>query len=221
MTKKKPTLKAAKKADPKPELSIAERMRLRETKNAMEKLNAGKTLTAYERKLITDHDEKINGKPAEPKPEADADDHRNATGLIEVTETDIIRFGLSRQRVKAVLATITPVRANRHQRLYDLGQVVLALLGQHETDDDRKKRLDADLSEEKLRRLRGESIDLRMARDILADIMRMLVEAVKAFPDMTEKSRQALLKSMRSNTTRLLDDLATCRFTDPATEMDE
>jgi hypothetical protein len=136
---------------------------------------------------------------------------------IEATPTDFCRWlNWSRERVKAITSKLTPSRQNGRVLYFDVGQFVIAAKAEPESHTQRKQRLDADLAEERLNQMRSESIDLKMSRDILADIMRMHVEAVKAFPDISEKSRQSMLKSMRANTTRLLADLETCRYPESA-----
>ena len=211
MPARKTAKREPKKAKPADQSDITQRVTAKRYQLIIAKMQGGKPPTAAESKFLDQHNPA--GTRREPEQAAAPTEPKHGSnGLIEITESDVIRWGLSRAKVKAVLTKVTPTRANKHQRMYDCGQVVMALMASEENDEDRKKRLDADLAEEKLKRIRGESIDLKMSRDILADIMRMQVEAVKSFPGLNEKARQA----MRASATRLLADLGTCRFVEPA-----
>lgn len=178
---------------------------MKELANIRAKLNAGKTLNARESKVVREYEESQN-----PNPEPEASE--TTPGIIEVTLTDLIHWGFTRDKAKGILNTLTPCRVHKRIRFYDCGQVVNAFMGSVETDADRKQRADADLAEEKVKRMKNESVDRQEMRNIWTDKLTRLRDAIKASEIPTLKDKRNLCAVLRAELDRMPTEIESATF---------
>ena len=167
----------------------------------IKKLQAGKSLNATDQKFVAEYDA------------ADAPDEKRGTKrTVEITQSDLERSGLSRVFVREKLATLTPIRVQGRSKYYELINVLAVVMG---TDEDYKLadlKAAAELKQEKLRRMKAESVDAMEVEALFCDIFKRLADAIKAWDWLPIKARRAICDQIRSEIERCGGDVAKCRF---------
>lgn len=138
----------------------------------------------------------------------------NAKELIEVTLTDLIRCGYPRAQVKDRLATLNPTSRRGRVVKYDLAAAIRAMnLRDGDLDPrERKELAHAELAEEKVRRLRGESIDRAEVRRVWTEKLVRIRDAIKASEIPTLKDKRNLCATIRAELNRLPGELESAAF---------
>jgi len=83
------------------------------------------------------------------------------------------------------------------------------------TDEDYKLadlKAAAELKQEKLRRMKAESVDAMEVEALFCDIFKRLADAIKAWDWLPIKARRAICDQIRSEIERCNGDVAKCRF---------
>lgn len=131
------------------------------------------------------------------------------------TKNQVVRWsGLSRDRVERALATLTPVRFGGATPYYDVSQAWRATLATDESTKERKERADAEMKEERLRRLRGESINRKAVSLVMAEILKRLADTIRGIDRVPMEERRRLCGLMRQEVDRMDVQVDACTFED-------
>ena len=129
------------------------------------------------------------------------------TGLMRLTR-------LSRENLKKHLDDVEPVEVKSGVPRFDLGRAIRALLQAGETAKDRQARLQSDILEERLRRMRGESLDRAACVAVWGDKMKRLADAIKGTDRLRHNEKRKLCEQLRHEVERMPVDLQECTFSD-------
>ena len=77
---------------------------------------------------------------------------------------------------------------------------------------DRRNKAQAELAEEKLRRMQGESVNAAEVEALFCDIFKRLADAIKAWDWLPIKSRRSICDQIRSEIERCGGEVEKCRF---------
>ena len=167
----------------------------------IKKLQAGKSLNATDQKFVAEYDA------------ADAPvEKRGTKRTVEITQSDLERSGLSRVFVREKLATLTPVRVEGRSKYYELINVLAVVMGTGEDSKLKDAQASAAIKEEKLSRMRGESVNAIEVEALFCDIFKRLADAIKAWDWLPIKARRAICAQIRSEIERCNGDVAKCKF---------
>ena len=132
---------------------------------------------------------------------------------LEITATDLCRLAhISQAKAKATLAKCKPTKTKGRVRLYRLPEAIQALHETHENQRERKERLQADVIEERLRRMRGESLDRSACYAVWGDRLKRLVDCVKGLSDLTHAQKVRICDQLRHDMLRTDTELLECTF---------
>ncbi len=109
---------------------------------------------------------------------------------------------------------VEPVEVKSGVPHFDLGRAIRALLQAGETAKDRQARLQSDILEEKLRRMKGESLDRAACVAVWGDKMKRLADAIKGTDRLRHKEKVKLCDQLRHEMERMPVDLQECTFSD-------
>ncbi|MDQ8193385.1 hypothetical protein QEH59_03045 [Coraliomargarita sp. SDUM461004] len=122
----------------------------------------------------------------------------------EITPTELSRMtGWSRDKAKALCGTLRPVRHRGRTVFYDLGECIRAALDTRETQDERRARLQGDIAEERLKRLRGEVVDKKAALDLLTDVLVTFRSTVCHMTELPDAVQRRLLDHCQLEITKV------------------
>ncbi len=134
---------------------------------------------------------------------------------LEITATDLCRLAhISQAKAKSTLAKCKATKTKGRVRFYRLPEAIRALHETHENQKERKERLQADVIEERLRRIRGESLDRAACYAIWGDRLKRLVDCVKGLSDLTHAQKVRICDQLRHDMLRTDTDLLECTFDD-------
>jgi hypothetical protein len=130
-----------------------------------------------------------------------------------LTKTDLCQLtGFTKERVTKAISSLTPVSTSRRIVRYDPVAGIRALLHSEETDKERGERLKSDLLDEKLRRMKGESISLRACRLVWGEKLKRLADTIRGIDYLETADKRRLCQQLRSDLDRLPDELMNCKF---------
>lgn len=140
--------------------------------------------------------------------------------VIEVTGTHLVECGYTRKHVEDTLSKLTVVRRLGRARYYDMCAAIRALNSEDEKSDPdtRKKIAMAELAEEKVARLRGESVNKTEVLNSWVDLITRLRDAIKASEIPTLKDKQNLCKILKDELKRADGEIKSCAFYDQEDE---
>lgn len=136
---------------------------------------------------------------------------KNDAGIIEITLTTLIECGYTHSHSKATLAKINPVRKAGRVNYYDLSTAIRALNSGELDAKSRKELASAELAEEKVRRLKLESVDSKEARNIWTDKLVRLRDAIKR-TSLSRKDQRELSLALKTELDRVDDELRSAAF---------
>jgi|GEM_PF-2547535 len=138
---------------------------------------------------------------------------------IELTMRQICQaWACSRPTANKRLAGIEPIRISGTSRYWLLRDVVKAFAApalaspEHMTPGERVHLNQALLLEEKLKRMKAESVDAIEVEALFCDIFKRLADAIKAWDWLPIKARRSICDQIRSEIERCGGDVAKCRF---------
>jgi len=138
---------------------------------------------------------------------------------IELTMRQICQaWACSRPTANKRLAGIEPIRILGTSRYWLLQDVVKAmsdpenLAPEQMGNTDRRNKAQAELAEEKLRRMQGESVNAAEVEALFCDIFKRLADAIKAWDWLPIKFRRAICDQIRTEIERCNGEVAKCRF---------
>ena len=203
-----------KAASQEPQDELAEQLRKKQVSNILAKLKAGKVLSKREQDILDDY----TGVKREPKGNniTERMPPLTATQVVEVT-------GFSRQRVGKALSSLTPVERLGRMVKYDPCAAIRTVIGSVESDKDRTERLRGDLLEVKIKRMNGESIDMKLATQVWTEILVRLSQAVQYLDGIDRSHAIKLCRQLKKESERIHFELSKCTFKEAAedTETDE
>ncbi len=126
-------------------------------------------------------------------------------------------WGVSRPTAASRLVGIEFAKRGSSKH-YQLRDVVKAFADPSKIDPsdmgttDRKNLSQAEIQEEKLKRLRGESVNAIEVEALFCDIFKRLADAIKAWDWLPIKARRAICAQIRSEIERCNGDVAKCTF---------
>lgn len=132
----------------------------------------------------------------------------------EVTLSDLVRCGYPRSMIKDRLSKLTPARRVGRVVYYDLAVAIRAM----NTDDgeldprSRKELAHAELAEERVRRLRGESIDRAEVKSVWTEKLVRIRDAIKASEIPMLKDKRNLCAIIRAELDRVPGELEEAAF---------
>jgi hypothetical protein len=130
---------------------------------------------------------------------------------ISATQLSLLT-GYTRDRVKKIVSTLTPVAHLGRIAKYDPVAAVRAAMGSEESHKDRETRLKADILDVKLARMRREQIDRKLVEKYLADVFSGLAQSVKYLPELSREQSANICRTLREATERLAGELEACNF---------
>jgi len=77
---------------------------------------------------------------------------------------------------------------------------------------DRRNKAQAELAEEKLRRMQGESVNAAEVEALFCDIFKRLADSIKTWDWLPIKARRSICDQIRSEIERCNGDVAKCKF---------
>ncbi len=140
---------------------------------------------------------------------------------ITVTATDLTRCGFSRDRVRDALLTVPPVSTQGRVKYFDLQQAIAAVINTGESPKDREARLKADIMEEKLRRMKGESIDRETTICVWGDKMVRMRYVIQGCESLSKKDQVRLANAIRLECNRIPDEIESAQFPEANPENEE
>lgn len=132
--------------------------------------------------------------------------------LIEVNQSALMRCGYTRDQVQSALADIAPSSKKGRSVFYDLSVAIKALNASQETAKERALRLDAEIKQVKLDRLKGEQVNASEVELLFAATFKRLADAIKNCEEIPPKRRRAICNSLRAEIERNAGDVKRCRF---------
>ena len=133
----------------------------------------------------------------------------------DVTISAIMRItNVSRDRIRKSLTGVKPTNAKRGNPTYRLAEAVQTIMETRENGRDRKENLQADVLEERLRRMKGESLDRAACVAVWGDKMKRLADAVKGADRLRHNEKRKLCEQLRHEVERMPVDLQECTFSD-------
>ena len=138
-----------------------------------------------------------------------------------VTVSELQRgLSVSRDVVKKALAPLHPDAETSQVKKWEVFRAVRAVIGEkQESHSDRKEKLQADVIEERLRRMRGESLDRAACVAVWGDKMKRLSDAIRG-SSLPQNDKAKLCEQLRHEVDRIPTELdqSTFKEYDQATE---
>lgn len=130
-----------------------------------------------------------------------------------ITLTDFQNLtGYGREKAKRILAPIQPVERRGRILKYDASAAIKAALNAGETERERGERLKSDLLEEKLRRMKAESVNRRATQLIWGEKLKRLADTIRGIDYLDISDKRRLCQQLRSDLDRLPSELESCKF---------
>lgn len=136
--------------------------------------------------------------------------------LIEVTLTDLTRCGYPREHVKQTLAKINPTRRAGRIMHYDLAVAIRALNSGELDAKSRKELAQAELAEEKARRMKLESVDAKEVRNLWTDKLVRIRDTIKATEGLTRSDQRNLTITLKTEMDRVDEEIRSAAFVEGA-----
>ena len=126
---------------------------------------------------------------------------------------------ISRERLKKQLEDTEPIEWKSGVARFELGRAIRALLNAGESQQDREARLRADIMEEKLRRIRGESLDAQEVRFAASEILIRIRQVIRT-SELPHEVIHRVTGLLRHEVETLPERLKACEFDEanPQTE---
>ena len=130
-----------------------------------------------------------------------------------VTATDICRLlNVSQQKSKSALARCQPVQVKGRARYYRLADALAAVRESSETSRERKERIEADILQARLERIKGESLNRDDCFFVYKEIIIGLRRVIEASDKLTRTDQSRFATYLKHEYSALWDKLRDCRF---------
>ena len=134
--------------------------------------------------------------------------------FILVSSTDLVRCGISKERVRAALENVAADKTDRRLKLYRLEKVFPLFLKQPKPDKERLEAAKADLAEIKVQIAKRDVVSWKAALIVWGDKLKRLSDTVKGLEGLTEKQKQRICFQIKQDLDRLPFELDDCAITD-------